>query len=212
MATSCTNQSLYEGMDWCQGQPVLPGIRGRVYYIPKRDIVAWPTLPTATGEASQHMANLATYDGNFTLAADKKFLKLDVVDRSSSISSEAQGEQPCITSLNSATFLHPGTAEQATGFARQANSDDLVYIVFDKTGKARVIGNEMYQTVTKVSQASGSQPTEKAGTTIAVEVTDVCPSPFYPGTIETEDGDISGADGNPVSSGSGSGSASGSGE
>lgn len=209
MASTCTTQSLYEGLDWCQGTPVLPGIRGTVYYIPKKDIVEWPTLPNVTGEASQHMANLATYNGNFVLAADKKFLKLDVVDRSSSISSEAQGDQPCITSLNSATFLHPGTKEQVTGFCRQANADDLVYIVFEKDGKARVIGNEMYQTVTKASQASGSQPTDEAGTTIAVEVTDVCPAPFYPGVIETEDGDISGADGNPIASGSGSGSASG---
>ena len=41
MATSCTNQSLYEGLDWCQGEPVLPGIRGAVYYLPKKDIVSW---------------------------------------------------------------------------------------------------------------------------------------------------------------------------
>lgn len=206
MPSTCTNQSLYEGLDWCQGTPVLPGIRGTVYYIPKRDIVAWPTLPDVTGDASQHMANLATYAGNFTLAADKTFKKLDVVDKSSNISSEAQGEQPCITSLNKATFLHPGTKEQATGFARQANSDDLVYIVFEKDGKARVLGNKMFQTSTKVSQASGSQPTDEAGTTIEVEVTDVCPAPFYPGDIVTDDGTISGADGDAASSGSGSGS------
>ena len=181
---------------------MLPGIRGSVYYIPKKDIVAWPTLPSATGDDSQHMANLATYVGNFTLAADKTFLKLDVVDKLSSISSEAQGDQPCITSLNKATFLHPGTKEQVTGFVRQANCDDLVYIVFEKDGKARVIGNEMYQTTTKASQASGSQPTDSAGTTIEVEVTDVCPAPFYPGIIHTADGDISGENGDPVASGS----------
>lgn len=205
MPNTCTTQSLYEGLDWCQGTPVLPGIRGKVYYLPKKDIVKWPTLPTVTGASTQHMANLATYDGNFELAADKVWLNLDVVDKSSNISSEAQGEQPCITSLNKATFLHPGTKEQITGFVRQANCDDLVYIVFEKDGKARVIGNEMYQTVTKASQASGSQPTDEAGTTIEVEVTDVCPAPFYPGDIVTADGVISGADGS-AESGSGSGS------
>lgn len=208
MATSCTNQSLYEGLDWCQGEPVLPGIRGAVYYLPKKDIVSWPTLPKATGDPGQHMANLATYNGNFTLAADVVWRKIDVVDKQSNISSEAQGDQPCITSLNKGTFLYPGTKEQATGFARQANSDDLVFIIFEKDGKARVLGNEMFQTTTKVSQQSGSQPTDSAGTTIEVEVTDLCPCPFYPGNIETADGTISGADGNPVSSGSGSGSGS----
>lgn len=209
MPTTCTSQSLYEGLDWCQGTPVLPGIRGAVYYIPKKDIVAWPTLPDVTGADTQHMANLATYDGNFTLAADKVFQKIDIVDKTSNISSEAQGDQPCITSLNKGTFSFPGTKEQATGFARQANSDDLVFIVFEKDGKARVLGNEMFQTTTKVSQQSGSQPTDTAGTTIEVEVTDICPAPFYPGVIETADGPISGTDGKPVESGSGSGSGSG---
>ena len=204
--SQCTTQSLYEGLDWCQGTPVLPGIRGTVYYIPKKDIVTWPTLPNATGDQDQHMANLATYVGNFVLAADKTFLRLDVVDKSSRITSEAQGDQPCITSLNKATFLHPGTKEQVTGFCRQANCDDLVYVVFEKDGKARIIGNDMYQTTTKASQTSGSQPTDSAGTTIEVEVTDVCPAPFYPGVILTEDGEISGADGNPIASGSDSGS------
>lgn len=208
MSDNCTNQSLYEGLDWCPGEPVLPGIRGTVFYLPKKDIVGWPVLPKATGDPGQHMANLATYNGNFTLAADVVWKKIECVDKKSNTGSEAQGEAPCVTSLNKGTFLYPGTKEQATGFARQANSDDLVYIFFEKDGKARVLGNQMFQTTTKVSQQSGSQPTDDAGTTIAVEVTDVCPAPFYPGNIETADGTISGADGNPVSSGSASGSGS----
>ncbi len=194
-SSNCTTKSLYEGLPWCQGSPVLPGIRGKVYYIPKKDIVTWPTLPSADGSDGQTMADLATYKGNFTLKADKKWLLLDVVDKSSSVSSEAQGEQPCITSLNKATFLHPGTKAAVTGFVRQANTDDVVYIVFEKTGEARVIGNAMYQTTTKAAQASGSSPTDSAGTTIEVEVTDLCPAPFYPGDIETEDGTIDGSTG-----------------
>lgn len=179
---------------------MLPGIRGRVYYIPKRDIVSWPVLPEADGSEDQTMSDLATYEGDFTLAADKKWLPLDIVDKTSSISSEAQGDQPCITSLNKATFAHPGTKAAITAFCRQANSDDVVYIVFEKTGEARVLGNEMFQTTTKASQASGSSPTDTAGTTIEVEVTDVCPAPFYPGNIVTAEGTISGADGSSVTS------------
>lgn len=199
MTNNTCFSSLYEGLPWCQGSPVLPGIRGRVYYIAKSDIVKWPTLPkevdTTTGGKMQ---DLAVFTGDFELAADKKWLVLDVVDKSSSLSSEAQGEQPCITSLNKATFVHPGTKQNITAFCRQANCDDLVYIVFEKTGEARVVGNEMYQTTTKAAQASGSSPTDSAGTTIEVEVTDLCPAPFYPGKIETEDGDIDGKTGLPV--------------
>lgn len=190
---ACTDKSLYANMPWCPGSPVLPGIRGKVLFIAKRDIIKWPTL-TAKDEATS-MAELVTYKGNFVLAADKKWNIIDIVDAKSSVSSEAQGEQPCITNLNKGTFMYPGSNEDATGFAAQANADDLVYIYFMKEGKARVIGNEKWQTSTKVSQATGSGPTDEAGTTIETECTDLCPCPFYPGEIETTEGTYDGSTG-----------------
>lgn len=190
---ACTDKSLYADMPWCPGSPVLPGIRGKVLCISKKDIVSWPTLKDRKTATS--MADLVTYTGNFTLASDKKWLIIDIVDNKSSVTSEAQGEQPCITNLNKGTFMYPGTNEDATGFAAQANSDDLVYIFFSKEGKARVLGNEMWQTTTKVSQNTGSGPTDEAGTTIEVEVTDLCPAPFYPGELETSEGTYDGATG-----------------
>jgi len=42
-----------------------------------------------------------------------------------------------------------------------------------------------------VAQDNGQGATGTASTTINVEATDVCPSPFYQGTIVTEDGELS---------------------
>lgn len=85
---------------------------------------------------------------------------------------------------------HAGCDEEATGFCRMANCDDLVYLVQQRNGKYRVVGNEMFETNTKPAQASGAKETDTSGTTISVEVSDVCPAPFYVGKIVTDDGEI----------------------
>lgn len=193
MADKCENSSLYQSLDWCSGMTTLPGIRQRVYYIPKMDIVSWPTLPSP--KEAKTMGELATYKGNFVLAADKKWLSLDSLDAKSNVTSESQGDKPSRISLNKSTLKHAGTDEEATGFARQANIDNLVFLVQQRNKKFRVIGSDEFDADTKVSQALGEGYTGEAGTTLEIEAPDVCPAPFYVGKIETEDGDISGADG-----------------
>ena len=51
MATNCDAKTLYKSLGFCKGTTILPGIRTTVYYIPKRDIVTWPTLPTTATAA-----------------------------------------------------------------------------------------------------------------------------------------------------------------
>lgn len=189
----CTSISIYESLKHCSGKTVLPGIRRDVYFVPKSEIVAWPKLPApATGKT---LKQLATYEGNFTLAADKKWRKLEVLTTKSSLSSETQGEYPSQTSMNKGTLNYADTEEEATAFARQAITDQLVFLIPQRNGKYRVLGSESFDMTCKVSQTSGEGDTGTAGTTIEVSTTDVCPAPFYTGKIETESGDISGADG-----------------
>ena len=95
----------------------------------------------------------------------------------------------------------PDGAAAVAAFCRQANADDIVYLWPQRDGQYRVLGNPMFETNTTPSQESGSAETDASGTTINVAVTDIMPSPFYTGKIETEDGDISGADGSPMAGG-----------
>lgn len=196
MAVDCTTKGIYDSLNWCPGQHVLPGIRPRVYFIPKSWIVKWPTLPAVATEAT--MDKLATYTGDFTLASAKKWLSIDLLTNKSSITSESQGEAPSKTFMNKATLLYPGTDEAASGFCRQANIDQLVFLVQQRDSKFRVMGAEAFDIDVKPSQASGEGVSSAGGTTIAIEATDLCPSPFYQGKIETADGDISGKDGSAV--------------
>ena len=85
--------SIQKSLAWCQGRPELPGVKRRIYYISKYDIVKWPTL--------QHDANgrlaSAAYSGDFTLLADSKWKYIDIIADKSQLTSEAQGEYPSQT-------------------------------------------------------------------------------------------------------------------
>ena len=196
----CNSTGIYESLRFCQGKSVLPGIRQHVYVIPKRKITTWPTLPDVEGAAS--MSALASYSGDFVLAADAKWMRIDLALNKGNIEYETQGEKPSRTFLNKLTVSHPGNSEEALAFARQAVSDDLVFAVPQRDGKYRILGNEMFETDIKPKGATGEGVTGEISSDLEIEVTDVCPSPFYPGKLETEDdGDISGATGKPVQAG-----------
>ena len=197
----CEKKDMYKSLEWCTGKTILPGIRKRLYYIPKHQIVLFPVLPDTPAQESGSISEIVTYKGSFTLVADAKFRYIEVLVDESPVTSEAQGERPSVTSLNKATFKHPGTEEEATAFCKLANNDDFVYLVQQKNGKFRTLGNEMFETVTKCKQELGGAVTDKAGTTIEVEVTDVCPAPFYTGDIVCEAGTIDASTGTIKASG-----------
>lgn len=187
MDKNCASVNIYSSLRHCKGETVLPGLRPQAYAIPKSQIITFPTLPKPSDEAAT-MAAIATYKGDFALAAEAKWLVIDLLDTASNITSASQGEKPSKTFVNSATIKYAGNNEAATGFARMANSDDFIYVVQQRDGKFRVIGNEMFETNTNPGQESGMAVTDASGTTLEVSVTDVCPAPFYVGKLVTVDG------------------------
>lgn len=184
MPTSCAN--LQQSLAWCQGTPVLPGIKRRLYYITKNNIVSWPTLP----KDSNGKYTSASYTGNFTLKADATWKFIDILPEKSQLTSDAQGEAPSQTQLNKLTAVHPGVGAEATAAALYINNNDNVYIVEDMQGNYRVVGSDMYETKSTVAQDNGQGATGTASTTISVEASDVIPAPFYTGEIVTDEGTI----------------------
>lgn len=184
MANRCL--TFQESLAWCQGRAVLPGIKRRLFYISKSRIVSWPQLP----KDSNGNCTSPVYQSNFTLAADETWRFIDVLPDKSQVTSDAQGEAPSQTQLNKLTAVHPGTDANATAAALYMNNNDNVYIIETMDGKFRVIGSEMYETKSTVTQDLGQGATGTASTTINVEATDVVPAPFYEGEIVTDDGTI----------------------
>ena len=189
MSKDCPAVNIYDSLKHCKGEPTLPGLRPQAWALPKALITLWPTLPKPSDEAAT-MESIAAYKGDFSLAADAKWKRIDILDAASNVTSASQGEYPSKTFLNSSTLKYAGNNEAATGFARMANNDDLVYIVQQRDGKFRVLGNEMFQTNTNPGQDSGMAVTDASGTTLEISVTDVCPAPYYTGKLVTEEGTI----------------------
>lgn len=185
--TDCSAVNLYESLKRCKGETSLPGLRPRCYCIQKDQIVGWPKLPAPYDENAT-MESIATYEGDFKLAADSHWLAVDLLDTASNIKSAPQGEKPSKTFQNSSTIKVPGNKPSDTGFARMAISDDLVFVTQQRDGRYRVIGNEMFETDVNPNQESGQSVTDASGTTFEIGVTDVCPAPFYVGKLVLEDG------------------------
>ena len=180
----CLN--IQQSLGWCQGTPELPGVKRRVYYLAKSEIVEWPAL----SRAANGRITSAQYSGSFTLKADSKWKYIDILPDKSQLTSEPQGELPSQTQLNKLVAVHPGVGLRASAAAAYINNYDNVFIVEDMKGFFRVVGCDKWQTKSTVNQDLGQGPTGSTSTTINVEATDECPAPFYFGMIETEEGDI----------------------
>ena len=178
---------LQRSLAWCQGQPVMPGIRRRLYYTSKQNVVQWPAYSADSGGRYA----FATTTGNFTLKADTYWHFIDILAEKSTLTSDSQGEAPSQTQLNKISAVHPGVGPEASAAACYLNNSDNVFLVQDMSGLWRIVGSRFYETKTTVAQDNGQGATGTASTTINVEATDICPSPFYQGTIVTEDGELS---------------------
>src|SRR5574344_580036 len=184
-----TCSALQKSLAWCQGTPELPGVKRRIYYLAKSEIVAFPLLPRDT----QGRPTSAIYTGSFTLKADIKWKFIDILPDKSQLTSEAQGELPSQTQLNKLVAVHPGVGADASAAAAYINNTDSVFIIEDMKGNFRVVGCDKWQTKATVAQDLGQGPTGTTSTTVNVEASDEVPAPFYTGVIETEAGDINAA-------------------
>ena len=82
--------TIQQSLAWCQGTPELPGIKRRIYYISKDQIVAWPSL---TYDALGRLTS-AAYTGSFVLAADATWKFIDILTDKSQLTSEGRVPQP----------------------------------------------------------------------------------------------------------------------
>lgn len=182
MNPNCSTKSIYESVEACPGQRNLPGVRRRLYYIPKAEIAAWPTLPNVD-TANVQMKDLAAYTGDFTLQGEKYFKFIDLKDEASNVTFETVGEDGSKLSNNQANAIVSGMPDEIKGLARQALNDDLVYVYQQRDGKFCVLGNEMFKTHTSPSGDTAAEATGAVTTTFAIQVYDECPVPTYKGKL-----------------------------
>lgn len=189
MSETATNKcfSTLRDMKYCQGTPVTPGIKRRSWFISVGAIVDWPKI--SVDELGRPTSSV--YEGVFTLAEGEKWHPLDHLPGKAEFKSETQGEEPSRTFKVSGTFIHPKIDEDAATAATSLLNTRVVVLVEDMRGKYRVIGCEKYDgALVSPSRDNGQGATGTAGTTILVEADDPVETPFYTGSIDTEDGVI----------------------
>ena len=169
----CSN--IQRSLEWCQGRPQYAGIRRRLYFTARANILSWPT----PGKDANGRVLSAAYDGEFVLAADKEWLYIDIIHDKSQMTSEAQGEYPAQSQLNKLVAFHPGIGIDAAAAAAWFNNNETVFLVEDMSCNTRVVGHKDYPIKVTVSQDGGQGITGSAGTTITVEASDDVPAPFY---------------------------------
>ncbi|MBP3228191.1 MAG: hypothetical protein J6M53_05325 [Bacteroidaceae bacterium] len=62
MPNKCTYGGVYASLMFCKGKTVLPGVRNRLYFIPKAWIVKWPKLRAIGGDM---VSTFSILDGSF---------------------------------------------------------------------------------------------------------------------------------------------------
>lgn len=184
----CTTKNIYESIDACPGKKNMPGIRRRLYYIPKTDIANWPELPEVGGNESS-MKDLAVLKGDFTLAEGKFFRHIDLKDEASNVTFESVGENGTKLFNNQANAIVVGQSDEVKGFARQAVNEDLVYVYQNRNGSFAVIGNEAFTCQTAPSGDTSAESTGASTTTLAINCYDECPVPTYVGKLPISETD-----------------------
>ncbi|MCH3994136.1 MAG: hypothetical protein LKE54_03625 [Prevotella sp.] len=186
----CTVNTIYDSIEACPGKTVLSGLRRRIYYQSKSNIVTMPKLPSLEGEDKPaDMAALATLVGDFKLKAEEYWHYIDLKDNASNVSYETAGEEGSQIIQNTVKAIVAGSGKDITGFAREVKNDDMVYVYQEREGDFRVIGNDMFTTNTKPSGDTGAEATAAKTTTFEITCYDSCPAPYYEGKLvlsETE--------------------------
>lgn len=188
---------LYQDVKHCVGEVNMPGVRNHIFGIRRENIVLWPEFPKVSEETS-NLETIVTYQGDFVLAEDSVWVKIDLVPDVSSFSAESQGSWGSKTFVNTINAIMPGVGKKVSGFCAMVNNDDMVFLVPMRNGEYRVFGNDAFAVEVNPKQESGAAATDSAQTTLEIKVTDSMPAPFYNGVIHTMDGDIDAKDGSIV--------------
>lgn len=193
MAKKCSNTNdLYANVEFCPGEATMPGMRPYFFFQKKNNIVTWPKAPMNDAKTLEENA---VYDGDFVLAADQKWHKVDLIPNENEPSTERTGAYGSYHFNNKATLVLPGVGKKQTGLINEIVNDDVVILLPQRDGSFRVFGNPYFNMDVNPSQGWGKATTDTNGTTLEITDENKSAAPFYEGKIEAEDGNYSGKTG-----------------
>lgn len=172
--SECVNNNVYKSLPFCTGQIRRPGFRKTAFYIQKSKIVRWPK------------AEKGVIKDSFILAADAKWLTVDILPKKSSLKSSPQGEWPCKTyDVEAITFV-PDDGPDTEDFCNMALNEELVLLMPRKDGTLRLIGCEEEIIEVSPDGDAGAESTDIMGETITWSTTMDHKPYIYEGEVVTD--------------------------
>lgn len=198
--SACTENDLYEDVNFCPGDRSTPGTRNHFYFVKKSKC---QSIPKPKGYEASSMEEVAVISDNIVLQENETWKRVALVPMETEVTSKSQGSYGAKTYENKVILVLPGSSKKNTGLIAMLNNDDVLISVPMANGQHRLFGNSDYQTQVDLSQAQGKTATDPNTTTIEVTVSDQFPAPYYEGTLTTESGTISGETDEAPASGNG---------
>lgn len=179
-------------IDFTIGSVNPSGISDVVYFIPKKDITAWPVI-TNDFDTATAIDNYVQYGTStaldFTLATGKKWYRLYTTQGKGKMSWEYIGETDCKMVTNKASLSYPRITNGSRALAKYASNGDFVFIV-KHDGKFYIIGSPDYRATLTPNGDSGDAAGSAKGIAIEIECPDVTPLPTYVGDLVLSDGTL----------------------
>ncbi len=148
------------------------------------------TFPALTANPATD-ADLTTLVGNYTMKAEKSFVRIYVTPRTFGMEAENQGEIDGKSFVQKGTFFYPGGKEEAVALARKLNNARGILIGIDpNTGKRVQMGSKEFPCHFSPKLNFGNEPTSRRGLTVEFEADGFVPAMFYPGAIPLSEGEI----------------------
>lgn len=198
--SACTENDLYEDVNFCPGDRSTPGTRNHFYFVKKSKC---QSIPKPKGYEASSMEEVAVISDNIVLQENETWKRVALVPMETEVTCKSQGSYGAKTYENKVILVLPGSAKKNTGLIAMLNNDDVLISVPMANGQHRLFGNSDYQTQVDLSQSQGKMATDPNTTTIEVTVSDQFPAPYYEGTLTTESGTISGETDEAPASGNG---------
>ncbi len=174
------------------------GIGDAVYFIPRKDILAFPWITDDMQEAiltegyssyGNFMGDDREEDNHFILREGKCWYRMYTTQGKGKISWDITGETDHKVVINKAQFYYPKFNVLIATMTKLANNGDFVFVVRHE-GRYYVVGSKKYRATMSVEGNSGDLAGSAKGVTINVESADTTPLPVYKGALLMQTGVI----------------------
>ncbi|MDR0754183.1 MAG: hypothetical protein LBF04_02220 [Prevotellaceae bacterium] len=177
---------------WPEGKVNPSGIKSIAYYIPKSDILSFPTIKNEDASTIDAAVN---YDGDFVLKTGKHFFSIYSTQGKGAYTSEATGEKDCKLFTNKVTLSYPDITDEGRNMMKAFVNANILLIIPLPQNRFVVLGSEDYDVDSAITGTTGDAPGSAKGLTIEVSAPDVTPFPLYKGELQLEDGVLDCSDG-----------------